>query len=122
MSIEEALFARLKAQVPTVANRVYAGIAPQTVTKPYLTYHKLSPGFTYAHDGRSKLAGPRIQVSVFAETYLSAKAVEKEVITALEDWRTDKVDGAFVESAQDLHEQETGLHHIPIDAFIWHTY
>ena len=122
MSIESALFERLKAEISLVSNRVYAGIAPQTVSKPYLTTHKLSPGFTYAHDGRSKLGGPRFQVSVFASTYASAKAVEAEVIAALEGWKTTKVQGAFVESAQDLHEQETGLYHVPIDAFIWHTY
>jgi len=122
MSVEAALFERLKAQVGTVSNRVYAGIAPQTVSKPYLTTHKLSPGFTYTHDARSKLAGPRFQVSVFASTYASAKAVEAEVITALESWKTSLVQGVFVEAAQDLHEPETGLYHIPIDAFIWHTY
>ena len=120
MSIEIELFNRLKAQVPLVSNRVYAGIAPQGVTKPYLVYTKVSPGRQYTHGGYADLQRPRMQVSCYGTTYGSAKAVAGEVITAMEGWPgSNDVQAAFIEGEQDMFEQDTGLYHCPVDVILW---
>ena len=119
--IETALFDRLKAEVALVSNRIYAGVAPQGIDKPYITFHRLSAGYNYTHSGRSGAAAPRFQVSIFDIGYNSAKTIQAQVVTALEDWRTSDIQGVQIESIQDIHEQETKLYHVAIDFFIWHT-
>jgi len=120
VSIEAVLFERLKAGVPLVNNRVYGATAPQSVAKPYIVYHKLSPGREYSHDGFGGLARPRIQVSCYGQNYDNVKDVAEEVIATLEAWPgVDSVDAAFIESEIDLYESDTGLYHCAVDVFLW---
>lgn len=129
MTLEEALFAHLTTSaglIALVGDRVYPGHIPQGVTQPAIVYLKVSDprGRTF---GRAQFAKPRFQFSCWGETYASAKAVAHQVRAALENFAGMlggaagvEVRNAFFENELDLHDPETGLHHIPVDFSIWH--
>ena len=110
--------AGIQASVTYGYYRIYALVAPQGVTKPYLVYSKVSPGRDYTHDGHSGLSRPRMQVSCYGTTYGSAKAVAVEVIAAMDAWFSGGVTFAPIAGEQDLYEPDTGLYHVPVDFFI----
>lgn len=117
MSIETEMFTLLKT-VAALGNRVYAGIAPQNVTRPYAVFYKLSPGRKYTHDGFASLSETRMQVSIFGEGYKEIKDIAAATITALEGWAA--VQATFIVGEQDMWEQETMLYHVAIDVMTWH--
>lgn len=117
MSIETEMFTLLKT-VAALGNRVYAGVAPQSVVKPYASFYKLSPGRKYTHGGFSDLSETRMQVSIFDTEYKKAKDVAGAVIVALEGWAAAQA--AFIVGEQDMWEQETKLYHVSIDVLVWH--
>ncbi len=119
--IEPILTTRLKAQVTNVNNRVYPNFGPAGATRPYLVYKLISPGRVYSHDGFSQLSNSRYQVSVFADTYSSAKSTAKQVKEGFEGWKTTTVSGIFLTGEMDLYEEDTKIHHIPLDFFVWHS-
>lgn len=110
--------AGVQAGVTYAFYRVYGATAPQSVVKPYIVYHKLSPGREYSHDGFSKLSRSRVQISCYGETYGSAKQVAAQVIAAMESWQAGGVRFAPLAGEQDLFEQDTGLYHVPVDFFV----
>jgi len=116
MSFETALFQKLSSGVSLVSNRVYAGVAPQKVTTPYIVFSKISAGRQYTHSESGGLSRDRVQVSVFSTGYLTAKGVVAQVVTALEGF----AQAGFKENEIDIYESETNLFHVPVDFFIWH--
>ena len=118
MSLEPKIMARLKAQVPAVSERVYFNVATQGVTRPYLVVSKVSDTREYAHDGYSGIRRPRIQVSVYGDAYVQANMAAAEVIAAMESWQADGIRFAPAAGMMDIYEEDTGLHHVPVDFFI----
>ncbi len=118
--IESTLSNRLKGQATNVSNRVYPNVAPSGVDRPYLVYRLVSPGRDYTHAGFSDLSESRFQVSVFADNYGSAKNTAKQVKDGLEGWKTSEVLATFLAGEMDLYEDDTKIHHIPLDFWIWH--
>jgi hypothetical protein len=96
--IESALKSYLSsvpALTSLIGTRLYPVTAPTDVAKPYCVYFKVSPNESYTHDGPA-YTEPRMQISIFADTYASAKAVESAIRTALHSWEhVTKIEGSF---------------------------
>lgn len=118
--LEPKIMARLKAEVPSVNERVNWQGDHQGRETPYLIISEVSAGREYSHDGYSKIMRPRWQVSVYGSSYIEAKTAAKEVIAAMEGWAADGIRFAPVAGSVDLYEEDTKLHHIPVDFFIYY--
>jgi len=118
MSLEPKIMARLRAEVSAVGERVYFGVATQGVARPYLVVSKVSDVREYSHDGYSGIRRPRYQLSVYGDAYVQAKVAAEEVIEAMEGWQADGIRFAPVAGVMDMFEEDTGLHHVPVDVFI----
>ena len=122
MSIETVLYNRLKTYpglTAIISARVYAVIAPDEATKPYVTYQKISPGRDYSHSGYSGLQKPRIQVSSYALTYEEAEAIDTQVTAALESWvGQDTVQAVFKDGEREGYERDNELYYRSSDFFV----
>jgi hypothetical protein len=110
----------------SVTGTFYLRVGTQDAVTPYGIVFKVSPGKDYTHSGGG-LSQSRLQCSCFADTYYAAKTFAREVITAMEAWPNSTsttatgVQAVFLEGEVDLFDDETKVHHIPVDFFIWHT-
>lgn len=89
MDIEEAFTAYLLARAPLTALigiNLYPTERPQDSTLPAVTYITVSDVPNRTLTGQDALAEPYIQFTVYASTKASAKAVAKELKTALNDY------------------------------------
>ncbi len=111
------LFTHLRT-IPAINNRAYAAYAPQDVANPYIVFRLIAGSRRYSHDGFSSLSVDRVQVSVYADTYATARGVADEVINRMESWATAQA--TFMASQVDIYEEETKLYHIPVDYEVWH--
>jgi hypothetical protein len=99
--------------------KVYYVTAPQKVTTPYIVLTKISniPGYTLT--GESGLFQARIQISIFADTYKSAKETAEAVDAILSGYQGTSESAeltAFKENETDFYEDS--LFQINIDYMI----
>ena len=107
-----------------VGGRIYYNCAPQDVEIPYVVLFKVAGPREHSHDGRSHLAHPRIQFSVFADTYMAAKEVTQCIQNVLDGFQGES-DGVQIQSCLyinevDMYEPDIGLHHIASDYELFH--
>ena len=108
-----------------VGTRIYPLQAPKGTATPYLVYLKVSSGRRYTHDGFANFQQPRMQISCYAERYLTSgsvvgvKNLAQEVIAAIEAWPgATYIQAAFLEDEKDLTDPDTKLFHIALDFFV----
>lgn len=83
MSFEEDLNTYLRANVPSVANRVKPVKLSQNTSFPALTFMRLNTNDLYSHDGYSELTTPLIRITVYAKSYEEVRETAKEVKDAM---------------------------------------
>ncbi len=112
MAIQEQLKAALSGGA---GGRVFPHIALDGVSKPYVTYFRLSvvPVNTLA-DGRP-LENTIFQIDIYDKTANGANAVKDSVKSALDAWAVKNV----IQSEQDLYEPETRLHRVTMDVSVF---
>jgi hypothetical protein len=127
--MEEALIARLLAAAPLTAlvgNRINWGLRVQGEPLPALTLANVSPGRSYTYKGAAGLSGPRVQFDGYAADFLTAKAIARALIAALEQPAT--VAGisfapAFLDAERGPDTEELGgglrVERVSLDFFIW---
>jgi hypothetical protein len=132
ITIEEGLVYKLKntnGVSSLVSTRIYPLKLPQTVTLPAITYQRISTPRVLTHDQASGgLALPRFQITVWAESPDSAKAVVDAVRTAIHGFRGNFGTGANIVSvgsclAEDeriAYEAASQLYMSSIDFIIYH--
>lgn len=129
ITIEEGLYAKLASDVALVSGRVYPLRLPQTVVLPALVYQRISTARTQTHDQSSSgLAQPRFQLTVYAETFNSAKSATNQVRSVLAGFKgsftvgaeTIAVGGILQEGEQDFFDQGSGLFYTASDYFVYH--
>ena len=105
-----------------VDGRIYqSGQQPKQQT-PYIDYIcGVSRTVFYTHDGASKLARYRVQMSVFSENLNQAKGIRDGIETAMENWHEEdsRVSRAFHETEGQDYEPDTGMYHCYADYFVW---
>lgn len=140
MNIEQGLYKHLSGTTVLTAltsDRIYPLIAPQGASVPFITYQQISNPKIHAMQADPSIWQPRFQLNSFADTYAGAKAVAKQVETALKDYKTvvsglfgDGTSGVdvqriFAENEIDLTDIDpdtmSATFHISQDFIIWHT-
>ena len=129
MNTEESLTTRLEATVALttlVASRIYPVELPEQPTMPAVTYRRIdTPTGHLLDELRSSWEWPRFQVTSWATTYASAKAVNAEVITSLDGFKGElggaggKVCWITLLSSYDLPDPVTGRKRVMADFEIW---
>lgn len=112
MSIQE----QLKTALSGVAGgRVFPHIALEGVTKPYVTYFRLSviPETTLS-SGRP-LENTVFQIDGYDKTYAAVIALKDAIKAALDAWSVQSV----IQSEQDLFEPDTRLHRVSLTVSVW---
>ncbi len=125
--IEHALRSLLinDAEIESLVNeKIYYTQAIQEVQPPYIVLTKVSATRVHSHDGYSNLANPRIQFSVFAETYLEGKVIARAIQRILQGYRgvseNVHIQMCLYMNEVDMYETQTGLHHVAVDYDIFH--
>ncbi len=124
--MEEALTSLLSG---VAGGRRYWVRAPQSLsTRPYVIMFKVSGNRDYHLKGASRYVKSRVQVDAYGETYASAKATSRAVVSAVSSF-TGTVGGVqiqriYVDDGRDLPDDDTGeiteLFRISLDLMIHH--
>lgn len=92
-----------------VGDRVHWLRLPQDVdVKPYVNLQRVSGPRDYTMRGPSGYAVGRVQIDAWGLTYGSAKGAANAVITALSGYRSNSIQGVFVESERDDTGDDAG--------------
>lgn len=119
--LEEGLNTRLRAQVTSVANRVYPERLPQNPTYPALTYRAIVDPKGYDHGGPDGTVEARVQITTRSTSYGEMREVDEEVNAALDDFTGSMggvaVAAVFNQGGPDLvdHEVKPEVHFKPRD-------
>lgn len=103
MTIEEAVYTKTIGDATLaglVGTRVYPLLVPQDAAMPAIAYQKVSSFKHQAHDGSSHLARSRIQFTVEADDYATAKSVAtalKECWDSYAGYVGDTVNGLAIQ-------------------------
>lgn len=130
MRLDEALYSYLSgtaALTALVGLRIYPVIAPESASAPYLVLTEISKINEPVSGGSGPDYEVRYQVSVWADTYASARAVAVQVSTALKNY-SGTMGGAggvvvsiiYEETESEFYEPTTEKYHIAMDYLIWH--
>ena len=135
MELGEALYSKLSGTTDLtalVSTRIYPRIAPQNTAFPYVIFFQVSnPGY-HAMLNDPNINSPRWQISTWAETYSSARAIAKQVKAALRDYSGTMGGSSGVSVQRIFYENEVDYtdvdpetkavtHHIAQDYIIWHS-
>lgn len=116
MTMEEALTALLLGHAPLqalVGNRIHWLVQPRHASGfPYVNLTVVSDPRSYHMAGQSGLRKTRVQVDVWAESYSSARSVERVIADFVSGFRGAgsgvNFRGVFIGGARDLTDQTTG--------------
>ena len=111
MSIETDLYTTLSNDAGVTAicsTRIYPGMAPESVTLPYITYQMVSGERIDTVTGVGDMTRKRIQINCNADTYAIAKSLSAAVIAALEG------DG-YLELEYELYNSQTQIYMLTVD-------
>jgi hypothetical protein len=120
--VEDALFTRLSTGpglMALVGTRVYPVKAPQNVATPYVVYARVSGTRETAFNADPGMVRARYQFTPYSTDFDQMTAVRDEVRKLIERWRPGGViDDVFIETDQDLWDDDAQLHFGPLDAFV----
>ena len=109
------------------STRVYWGVAPQNVAKPYVVMYRVSGIRDMKMSGASGLVESRVQIDSFGTTYASAKGVARQIEARLSGYRGTQssivFDGCFLIAERDGYEPDASpddLHRVSLDFTVWH--
>lgn len=110
----------------TAAPRLFWGRAPQTApARPYVVLSRISGAREYHMQGPDGLVSSRIQIDVYADTYIAAHNTGIAIAGALSGYRGGTIQGVFVDNQRDLTGIEGGdpneLFRLSIDVIVHHT-
>lgn len=92
----------------------------QSIQPPHVIIHLLSSDRQYDHDGYAGLTDALLQISCFSPDPEQADTMAALVKASMESWpaESDEVDSVFIEDESENFEQETAIHHVPLDVKI----
>lgn len=111
-----------------VGTRVHPTILPQAPALPAITYQLITERNVYSSVGHSGLTGPLIQVDSWAETFLEAAQLADAVKDALHAFnglaavaQGTTLGGTFCVRRTTFYEDDTQLHRVSADYFLWYS-
>lgn len=127
-SIEEGFVAYLKTRVAItalIADELYPYPLKQEPLLPAITYQRIDAPRIKAHDGPTRLASPRFQFDVWADTRAGARNTANALISELDGFRGVMggvtVHEASVENDFDERDPETDRERVVVDVIFMHT-
>ena len=125
MVIEECLVSIITGGIAALGTRVYPIRIPQNPTYPALAYQRISTPRIMSHSGASKLAKPRIQLTLWATSYSSLKTLSEALRALLVGYRGTvggvSIQALFFDSERDEYDTETQIFQRFIDLIIHHS-
>ncbi len=125
--IEDALFSRLSGfagLTSLVGTRIYPVQLPQDVTLPAVVYTRISSEREVAMGKDPGIARPRFDVSAWATTFDSSRAIAEQIRLALERFRGTEagivIQDIFVEAENDVFDSTSITYHAAIDFEVIH--
>ncbi|MFC5524017.1 DUF3168 domain-containing protein [Polaromonas jejuensis] len=115
MTIQQQLVTLLSG-FTDVGTRVYPP-APEQPARPYITFQRISANSENVLSGSSGLTNTRMQIDVYADTYVQAQTIAGQVDALMAGWVVPNVS----QPAQDLYEDPVKLHRVSLDYSIWHS-
>lgn len=118
MSLESTIFDALKT---LVSNRVYPDVAPELVTRPYITYQQVggqSVNFVDSATVPSR-KNARIQINTWADTRAAAAALARQVEDTLR--AVSALQATVLAAPVAVYEQDTQLRGTHQDFSVWFT-
>ena len=113
-----------------VGTRIYPIIADDEAARPYITYQTISDQSENHATGATETNHCRIQIDLWADTYIESKTLATAVKTALKNWTDGTGDpvisSCHYENGNDLPDapvrgQEAVVNRVSQDYFIWYT-
>lgn len=112
----------LKAALSGIASgRVYPGSAPDTPTKPYVTYFYFGPVLSDLR-GRTDLQNRNIQIDVWDSVFLTAESTADDIEAAMglqSHIGSPPRFTAIPVRREHQYESETKIHHILLEFSVW---
>ena len=110
----------------SVAPRRFWGRAPQTApVRPYVVLTRISGVREYHTQGPDGVVSSRVQIDVYADTYIAAHNTGNAIVGMLSGYRGGSIQGVFVDNQRDLTGIEGGdpneLFRQSIDVIVQHT-
>lgn len=121
MAIEDELFAALDGHAgltALVVSRIYPIKANQSATYPLLVYQRISNSQYNGLSGSSGLANSRYQISAYADTYASARAVADQVVLAMAAATVTSILKSRIDTDFD---DVSDKYRVILDFSVWHT-
>ena len=97
--------------------RITAQIADDQPVHPYIVYQRISANSENVMSGATGLINTRLQLDCFADTYVAAQALAKQVDDLMSGWTVQNVSNPAV----DAYEPDVRLHRVILDYSVWHT-
>lgn len=125
MSVEAGLYSILSSSTTLsvlVSDRIFPKTRRNCNTFPALVYHRISTNPVSSHDAAEGLARIRFQIDCIGSSFASAIEVAAAVRGVLSGYRGYVGGGwlsALRENERDSFENETGLHVVQQDYFIY---
>lgn len=116
MTIQDQLFTLLSTGATDAGARVHSMVAPDSPTKPYITYQRIIFADENVLSGNSGLSNTHIQIDCYATTYPAADALAKQVAALMAAWSVKNVS----HPGRDLYEPTTKLFRVLQEFSIWH--
>jgi len=110
--------------VSLVGNRIYPERVPQDVARPAIAYRRISTPRVHSLGGASKLARPRFELTVVAESKDNLVQVREALRVGLDGfvgWVSDThIQAMWLEDEDSDFGERTGLYESRLDFLIWH--
>ena len=127
--MEEALIriltesAELTAIVP--ASNIEWGDVSQTTEFPYIILKLISHIRDYHMSGASAYSVSRVQIDIYARTYLQSKTAARAVSDAVSGYKFTPFQGLFIDSERDLTDLDVSganrLYRVSVDVIVHHS-
>ncbi len=92
---------------------------PEGTPLPYIRITKISAPRASTHNGPDGTVMARFQVSVFGATYQQVKQLAAKIYP-LQTYSTTTIRKIQLDNENDLFENDTNIHHVPLDFMVSH--
>ena len=125
MSFESTLYAYLSGYTgltALISTKIYPDNVPQDTAPPYIFYQEVYRQKMYTHNGYNGTSEWSIQISSFATTRASVRAIADQVSSAMDGWSAvnSKVGYVEQENERSLWIEDLGLYTIDQDYLIFY--
>lgn len=110
----------------TAVPRRFWGRAPQSPppARPYAVLSRISGARDYHAQGPSGYVISRVQIDVYAESYVAAHGTAQSIVAAVSGYSGDGIHAVFIDGQRDLSGLEAGdpneLYRVSIDVIVHH--